>query len=1075
MFLKNKNKSKKITLVLLTAIFALSFFVFWATPANAASYQFVKFQWKDASHTDINFIYKQDGVSNTAVLTQDYQYPPCACPDGNYTDDGCKDNAISQRMCSGETGDTLRSYKVHGDARWDKRAMLFKASMTNGKASYDYSGNGMWWLKDPGYTFNTGNGVSGTPDSVVNLFTPGSTTGEWETFVKAIASGETVEAAVGEAPPGAPPTGSVKNCTKSPGLKHVVFRNDGSSIIHFYVDENCNLKSKILAKEDTNITGIKTSSGSLFHDSCGGTNTDTYSIAGATGGELAMFERISTTDVNPTEKMKGLMGVFTPTGANLTSIAAKNCDASLDETTSSSDTYISFLISLAKTPGFFFEVGDYAANEVFDMTALKAKQTAFTNTLSSDQKTKTPLAYTQGETVRACGPYTAEVCKAGTGGVPTPVQGPRLANPDGTCTENKYEGDVTQLMDPLPGAIMCFAERGILDFLQSIFTGIGDLFKDVLLVNTNSAGKTSLLSTNEVVIAVSNIFVNFINSLFFIVALLSILVTTLKIDLPALSLNSWQLKRMIPTIITTMILVNYSLSVANLVIGIMDSLVGQFSSIDAGQFFNFGADMWAIKDIAWGIIGFRIIFLFVFLFVVLYLLCVLWVRKIVLIVLYMFAPVPYLANIIPVEAIKKQTGKWWGLFMNWGLMGPMVAVFLFAAAKSIQVSFDAVPLPSSVTGSVPSGGLSFTNMILVSVLLYMAATLPLKMGEGIMAAVQKQTTAKAGKAAGAVAKSAKEGAVKMGKTAAYNAAAGKGLGKIPGVRGLVSGAITAGRMPAMFKAKADAKLGAAKGAADDALDKGKITQRMKSNPLVKDEVDKARDKNMALAPQQVMDNAVKAMNDGNSDKVAGAFKALQDQSKSLDPKVSQAANEQITQLKNATGIDLATAKPDLATVQTAIKFAQNSANSASVANLKRGFLKGSDDQVRGDLAGATTADTIRLGSLDKGLSDMEISNLESKQLPDLTYNTSDAGIEDQIRSNSAFATRTPAEITSAATALKIGDTATAATALGISSTDTVNNKVLGNLQTKIKESQDAVSNIGSIIANRRTDGPGIFE
>jgi hypothetical protein len=650
-----------------------------------------------------------------------------------------------------------------------------------------------------------------------------------------------------------------------------------------------------------------------------------------------------------------------------------------------------------------------------------------------------------------------------------------LANDKGECSGEKYR-DISQLMKPLPGGIMCFAEQGILSFLESIFKEIGALFKDVLLVNTNSAGGGTLLSANKVVIAVSNIFITFINSLFFIVALLSILVTTLKIDLPALSLNSWQLKRMIPTIITTMILVNYSLSVANLVIGIMDSLVVYFSSSNPGDisgFFNFDATMWEVKNIAWGIIGFRIIFLFVFLFVVLYLLCVLWVRKIVLIVLYMFAPVPYLANIIPVEAIKKQTGAWWGQFMNWGLMGPMVAVFLYAAAASIKVSFDAVPLPSSVTGSVPSGGgLDFNNMVLVSVLLYMAATVPLKLGGAVMAAVQKQTTAKAGKAAGAVGKSMKEGAVKAGKTAAYRVAGSDSkLAKYSGMKGLVGGAITAGRMPGMFKAKADKKLGAAKAAADDALDKGNITQRMKANPLSKEDTDKATDKNMTLAPQQVMDNALKAMKDGDKDKMAGAFKALQSQSKSLDPKVSQAAKEQITQLKNAGVIDLSdpNTKIDTKTMKDVVDWAKKSVNAPAMANLKRGFLKGTNDQVTSDLAGATAADTTRLAGLDSGLSDMEMSNLESKKLPELTYDNSDAGIGDQITSAGLSAGRTPTQVNAAAGHLAAGDTALAAAALGIPPTDTVNTKVLDGLQNKVNESKLAMANVADIVRKRTAE------
>ncbi|MDD5731450.1 MAG: hypothetical protein PHU42_00925 [Patescibacteria group bacterium] len=365
--------------------------------------------------------------------------------------------------------------------------------------------------------------------------------------------------------------------------------------------------------------------------------------------------------------------------------------------------------------------------------------------------------------------------------------GPKLSDAGGcgaALDDPNASVDISQLIEPFPAAIMCFVEKYVLNGIQYVSKNwVDQNFSSLLTVG---------IIDNPVAQSVARVFINFINSLFLLLALISIFITTLKIDIPSMDLKSWQLKRMIPTIIATIILVNYSLSIANLVIAIMDSLVGYFGA-GGGNFFSFGTDpnslMWSVGGIPWGLLAFRILFLVAFLLVIIYLMLVLWVRKLALVLLAMFAPVPYLANAIPISSIKELTGSWWKNFMNWAFMGPLVAALLYAASIAItsatetKLGIGNLPInfgAGEIIPVSPSGfwaGISLTNMVLVGIILYLAATMPLKLGGAVMSAVQKATTGRAGKLAGTIAK---------GTAGFYASKAARGLG-IPSIEEIKKG------------------------------------------------------------------------------------------------------------------------------------------------------------------------------------------------------------------------------------------------------------------------------------------------
>ena len=78
----------------------------------------------------------------------------------------------------------------------------------------------------------------------------------------------------------------------------------------------------------------------------------------------------------------------------------------------------------------------------------------------------------------------------------------------------------------------------------------------------------------------------------------------------------------------------------------------------------------------------------------------------------------------------------------------------------------------------------------------------------------------------------------------------------------------------------------------------------------------------------------------------------------------------------------------------------------------------------------------------------------------MQYNTSSAGIENELKKDARFATH--ANLSTAANQMAAGNTAGAAASLGVSPTD----QIIVDLQNKVTESQKAVSNIGDIIKER---------
>ncbi|MBI2448265.1 hypothetical protein HYV44_01755 [Candidatus Microgenomates bacterium] len=304
-------------------------------------------------------------------------------------------------------------------------------------------------------------------------------------------------------------------------------------------------------------------------------------------------------------------------------------------------------------------------------------------------------------------------------------------------------------------SIGCWFLSLLLAIKRFIFGWINpELLSKVLLVYGVTEG-------NNQVVEVWGTIRNIINIGF----LLSFLAMAL-LNIVGYDLKTWQFRRMIPAIVGAILLVNFSLAICNFIILFMNVLTNFFlfgepnatsSSASLDSLFGLGKEtIDQLADKTFGAALVQVILSWAFSIILLYLYLLLWVRVIVLNILFMFSAIPYLANVAPVKAIKEQTGKWWDMFMKWAMMGPMVALLLYVAAKTIAVAgLEVAPLPDAeYTSDTPR----LLQLITAGVILYIAATYPMKAGGDIMKAVSEYASGKKGPLGSATAKSLKKAA-----------------------------------------------------------------------------------------------------------------------------------------------------------------------------------------------------------------------------------------------------------------------------------------------------------------------------
>jgi hypothetical protein len=258
----------------------------------------------------------------------------------------------------------------------------------------------------------------------------------------------------------------------------------------------------------------------------------------------------------------------------------------------------------------------------------------------------------------------------------------------------------------------------------------------------------------------------------------------------SIELDKYGLTRMIPKIIIAIVLTYFSYFIAAFLLDLMSALQALlFGGASNMQYFQIGTSINGkiIGEVGAGydaaniasklpeLLFLVIIGIFVAL-VVIWLLLVLLVRNSMIFVLVAVAPLAFLAMIFPFT--EKYYKQWWSTFWKWAFIGPAIAFMLWLTQQ-----FLGGYAASTYNGD---SNVAWTYLIVAAVMIWLTATLPLKMGNEIYSAIGKHADkvpgVKEGKAFMAQRKSAidKRAAMRGNKLWA-------GVAQVPGLRRLAAG------------------------------------------------------------------------------------------------------------------------------------------------------------------------------------------------------------------------------------------------------------------------------------------------
>jgi hypothetical protein len=226
----------------------------------------------------------------------------------------------------------------------------------------------------------------------------------------------------------------------------------------------------------------------------------------------------------------------------------------------------------------------------------------------------------------------------------------------------------------------------------------------------------------------------------------------------SINLDNYGLARMLPKLIIGIILVflsyfiplalmNFTNALQALLKGSLDSAVASVSATgvagDSISIANMFSDNPGLNLLNAGNAIFQVFFivlLMVFIFLVaLWLVLILIVRRAILMLLIAVAPIAFICNILPFT--EKYYTEWWSRFWKWLLIGPMIMLLyglsgIFLAAGFVGARFGESDLANTD---------SWIWLIATAVLIFLAASVPLKMGNEVYGQISKV----GGKAAGA--------------------------------------------------------------------------------------------------------------------------------------------------------------------------------------------------------------------------------------------------------------------------------------------------------------------------------------
>lgn len=289
------------------------------------------------------------------------------------------------------------------------------------------------------------------------------------------------------------------------------------------------------------------------------------------------------------------------------------------------------------------------------------------------------------------------------------------AGESGVCPTTLFEKGTPKFTDlfsndaGIPTCLACYALSGIegfdkwiIGFFVSKNDDGGGLLGKYMLLPSNIAKDSSI------VIQVWKIIRDIINALvviaFLLMAFVNILVA-LGVDLKAVgggAFEPFQVKKMIPTIVITVFLVNYSLSISQFLVNLSNAITSFFLKDISGVIFSpdGSGSLIAGKGVIFAAI--TVLALFAYAVILLFIYIYMWVRKIFVYLLFMFSGIPYIQNVLPIKSITKLTGEWWGTFTKWVFMAPILALLLYITARIISVAgtsaFTEIELPEDNKG-----------------------------------------------------------------------------------------------------------------------------------------------------------------------------------------------------------------------------------------------------------------------------------------------------------------------------------------------------------------------------------------
>lgn len=248
---------------------------------------------------------------------------------------------------------------------------------------------------------------------------------------------------------------------------------------------------------------------------------------------------------------------------------------------------------------------------------------------------------------------------------------------------DKNGNPILWVVNVLIGGIM----KAVVEILHLGAVTVGSLMEKVLSIHTFSDDFA------QTIYPAWEIFRN-LGNIVFILAIVAIGVATV------FRISGYAVKDLLVKLILGAIFINFSLSIAQAVLGISDTLQQQFLSDNSGALRSiintlFVSNVWSnVPDATLGDfastarIMAQFFISFAAFFAILGIGILICVRLVMLWLLLMLSPIPYVAMVLP--STRKYSSQWWSQFINWAAVTPAVGFMLNLTALMTTKNRDVI-------------------------------------------------------------------------------------------------------------------------------------------------------------------------------------------------------------------------------------------------------------------------------------------------------------------------------------------------------------------------------------------------